>query len=91
MKTTTYTQYGSSEVIRFQEVEIPNPKDDEIQVRVICTTINRTDCAMLTGKPFIMKMMGILRASDAVQLAGMDVEVVGDAYPEDMKTTSQQS
>ena len=34
----------------------------------------------------IMKMLGILRASDGVQLAGMDVEVVGTAYPEDIKS-----
>ena len=34
----------------------------------------------------IMKIMGILRASDAVQAAGMDVEVVGDAYPEEIRT-----
>ena len=37
----------------------------------------------------VMKMMGILRASDAVQRAGMDVEIVGDAYPEDMRTHQQ--
>lgn len=34
----------------------------------------------------IMKMMGILRASDGVQLAGMDVEVANDAYPEEIRT-----
>ena len=32
------------------------------------------------------KMMGILRASDAVQLAGMDVEVNAVAYPEEIKS-----
>jgi len=37
---------------------------------------------------FVMNKMGILRASDAVQLAGMDVEVVGDAYPEEIRTTT---
>ena len=36
----------------------------------------------------IMKMMGILRASDGVQLAGMDAEVVGKAYPEEIKSPS---
>ena len=34
----------------------------------------------------LFKKAGILRASDAVQLAGMDVEVVGDAYPEEIKS-----
>ncbi len=34
----------------------------------------------------IFKMLGILRASDAVQLAGMDCEVNGVAYPEEIKS-----
>ena len=34
----------------------------------------------------IFKMCGILRASDAIQRAGMDVEVVGTAYPEEIKS-----
>ncbi len=34
----------------------------------------------------IFKMMGILRASDGVQRAGMDVEVEGTAYPEEIKS-----
>ena len=34
----------------------------------------------------IMRMMGILRASDGVQEAGMDVEIANDAYPEQIKT-----
>lgn len=36
----------------------------------------------------IMSKIGILRASDAIQIAGMDVEIVGDAYPEQMITTA---
>jgi ammonium transporter, Amt family len=34
----------------------------------------------------IMNMLGILRASDGVQQVGMDVEVVGSAYPEEIKS-----
>lgn len=34
----------------------------------------------------LFKMAGILRASDAVQLAGMDAEVVGQAYPEKIRS-----
>lgn len=35
---------------------------------------------------WILKMLGILRASDGVQLAGMDVEINADAYPEEIRT-----
>jgi ammonium transporter, Amt family len=37
----------------------------------------------------IFRMMGILRASDGVQLAGMDVEVPIPAYPESMQTNNK--
>ena len=37
---------------------------------------------------WIMKKMGVLRASDNVQEAGMDVEIANDAYPEEIKTQS---
>ena len=35
----------------------------------------------------MFKAMGILRASDGVQQAGMDVEINADAYPEEIKSS----
>ena len=35
---------------------------------------------------YIFKICGVLRASDGVQIAGMDVEVQNDAYPEQIKS-----
>ena len=35
---------------------------------------------------WVLKRVGILRASDAIQAAGMDVEVEAVAYPEDIKS-----
>ena len=35
---------------------------------------------------YIFKICGVLRASDGVQIAGMDVEVQNDAYPENIKS-----
>ena len=34
----------------------------------------------------IFKVCGVLRSSDGVQTAGMDVEIVNDAYPEQLKS-----
>lgn len=55
MKAAYFTQYGSPDVLSVQEVEKPVPKDNEVLVRVYATTVNRTDCANLTAKPFIMR------------------------------------
>ena len=35
----------------------------------------------------ILKACGILRASDGVQQAGMDVEINADAYPEEIRSS----
>ncbi len=55
MKAAIRRRYGSPQVIQIEEIETPVPKDDEILIQVHATTINRTDCANLTAKPFIMR------------------------------------
>ncbi|WP_296705859.1 alcohol dehydrogenase catalytic domain-containing protein, partial [Algoriphagus sp.] len=57
MKAAIRRTYGSFDAISIEEIKNPIPKEDEILIRVKATTVNRTDCANLTGKPFIMKMM----------------------------------
>ena len=55
MKAAIYEKYGSPDVLKITNVEKPTPKDNEVLVRVYATTVNRTDCAMLRAKPFIMR------------------------------------
>ncbi|MBN7815509.1 NAD(P)-dependent alcohol dehydrogenase [Algoriphagus pacificus] len=57
MKAAIRRKYGTFEAISVEEISNPIPKDDEVLIQVKATTVNRTDCANLTGKPFIMKMM----------------------------------
>ncbi|NOY95274.1 MAG: NAD(P)-dependent alcohol dehydrogenase [Chlorobi bacterium] len=80
MKAIVYTQYGPPEVLQHKEVEKPVPDDNEILVRVRATTVNRTDCANLRAKPFIMRFsMGLFKPKNQIlgtEFAG-DVETVG--------------
>lgn len=55
MKETFRSQYGPPEVLRIWEQDKPQPGNNEILVKVHAATVNRTDCAILTGRPFIMR------------------------------------
>lgn len=43
MKAAVYTRYGPPEVVRLTEVPTSVPKDQELLVKVYCSTVNRTD------------------------------------------------
>jgi NADPH:quinone reductase-like Zn-dependent oxidoreductase len=80
MKAIVYTQYGMPDVLQLQDVEKPIPKEDEILVKIKATTVNRTDCANLTAKPFIMRFsLGLFKPQKSIlgtEFAGI-VEGVG--------------
>ena len=57
MKAAVYRKYGSPDVLRIEEVEKPNPGDNEVLVRIHASTVNRTDCANLRAKPFVMRFV----------------------------------
>ncbi len=57
MKASIRKKYGSPNQIKFVDIKTPIPKDNEVLIRVHATTVNRTDCANLTAKPFIMRFV----------------------------------
>ncbi|MEB8347047.1 NAD(P)-dependent alcohol dehydrogenase [Flavobacteriaceae bacterium KMM 6898] len=62
MKASIRKKYGSSNLIKIENIDKPVPKDNEILIKVHATTVNRTDCAILTAQPFIMRfVLGLFR------------------------------
>jgi NADPH:quinone reductase-like Zn-dependent oxidoreductase len=62
MKAARRQHYGGPEVISVVELPVPRPAANEILVRVHNATINRSDCALLSASPFIMRFFAGLRA-----------------------------
>lgn len=78
MKAAVHTKYGSPDVLTIQDVARPVPKPNEILIRVHATTVNRTDCQYLRGKPRPARLIyGLPRPKNHVlgnEFAGQIVE-----------------
>lgn len=85
MKAVTYYQYGSPDVLRITALPTPSAGKKEIRIRVVATTVNRTDCAILLGKPYIMRLFHGLtkprRTVPGTDFAGI-VEETGEGVTE---------
>lgn len=58
MKAVVYTYYGSPDVLQLKEVEKPVPKDNEVLIKIIATTVNRTDCGFRHPDYLIVRLVG---------------------------------
>ena len=65
--------YGSSEFLKFQEVDKPDVKDDDVLVRVHAASINTADWVRMTGRPYIARLMGSGLRRPRFYIAGQDV------------------
>src|SRR5437868_9575188 len=80
MKAIVYTQYGSPDVLQFEEVEKPAPSDDEVLIKVSAASVNAADWHILRADPFLARLdNGLLKPKRTIlgsDVAGR-VEAVG--------------
>ncbi|HEX5840423.1 MAG TPA: NAD(P)-dependent alcohol dehydrogenase [Anaerolineales bacterium] len=80
MKAIVYTEYGTADVLRLEEIAKPTPKDDEVLVKVYAVSANAADIHLLRADPFLIRLSsGLLKPKN--QILGSDiagrVEAVG--------------
>ena len=80
MKAVIQNRYGPPEFLQIGEVQKPEPKANEVLIRVLATTVNRTDCGILLARPFVARFFtGLFKPNSPIP--GTDfsgqVEVIG--------------
>lgn len=79
MKASVYTKYGPPEIINVIDVEKPKPKSNEVLIKVMATTVNRTDCGFRSAEYFISRFFsGLLKPKNTIlgcEYAGIIEEI----------------
>jgi NADPH:quinone reductase-like Zn-dependent oxidoreductase len=82
MKAIVHTRYGPPEVAQLREVPKPIPRDNEILIKVVASTVNRTDSGFRSAEYFISRFWsGLLRPKQTIlgsEFSGI-VEEIGSA------------
>jgi len=79
MKAIVYRNYGSPDILQWEEIEKPVPGDDEVLIKVRAASLNPLDWKMMKGVPFVLRLLGIGTTKlkhPGVDVAG-EVEAVG--------------
>ena len=85
MKAVVQDRYGPAEIMRVEEVPLPDLSDEQVLVRVEAASANPLDWHIMRAKPAFIRMSSGLRTPKqrvrGVDVAGR-VEAVGSAVTE---------
>lgn len=77
MKAVVFDKYGSIDNLRIEEVEKPEPKADEVRLKVYAASVNSGDLQLIKGKLSTRLKVGILNPRKMIP--GIDVAGMVDA------------
>jgi len=81
MQAIVCTKYGPPDVLNLEETQKPIPGDNEVLVEVHASSVNYNTLVLVSGKPFLARLMGIGLLKPKYKVPGNDiagrVEAVG--------------
>ena len=72
MKAIVYHEYGSPDVLRYEEIEDATATDDEVLIRVRAASVNPYDWHFMRGTPYGVRIVAGLHKPRVTRL-GADV------------------
>lgn len=73
MKAIIQDQYGSPDVLKLQEIDQPAIGDADVLVRVHAAGLHIGDWHLMTGLPYLIRIMGFGLRAPKARVRGMDV------------------
>ena len=82
MKAIVYHDYGSSDVLKLEEVPKPSPKNNQVLIKIHAASLNPLDWRLMSGKPRLARVMAsavrMNTGTPGVDAAGVIEEVGKD-------------
>jgi NADPH:quinone reductase-like Zn-dependent oxidoreductase len=82
MKAIVQDRYGTADVLDLREIDRPVPTDDQVLVRVEAAGVDAGVWHLMTGRPYLVRVMGYGLRTPKIGVRGRDVagrvEAVGD-------------
>lgn len=86
MKALTQDRYGAAAVLKYRDVERPNPGEGQVLVRVVAAGMDRGAWHFMTGEPYLMRILGFGFRAPSVAVPGTNfsgvIEAVGPGVSE---------
>jgi len=79
MKAVVQDVYGSADTLRLEDIEVPVIGDDEVLVRVRAAGVDPGVWHLMTGRPYLVRVMGMGVRRPKVPVKGRDLAGVVEA------------
>src|ERR671938_1163301 len=73
MQAIVQDTYGSTDVLQLREIDTPVIRDDDVLVRVHAAGVHIGDVHLMTGIPYLMRLMGFGLRAPKARVRGTDV------------------
>ncbi len=73
MQAIIQDRYGSADLLELREVDEPQIGDDDVLIRVHAAGVQIGDWHVMTGQPYLMRIMGFGFRAPKARVRGMDV------------------
>lgn len=85
MKAIVLKKYGPPDVLHFEEIQKPLPRDNEVLVKVHASSVTFSNLGLVTGKPFLIRLMGGGFLKPKRNILGTDMSGIIEAVGREIK------